>query len=77
MSDALKRLDAIDKEIAGLKKKKQEIKEMCRGDKEAKLLFRDEMREIRHKIKLLARERSQLPITLKWSGEELKRRETA
>ena len=59
-----------------LREQKKELKELRRG-KENKALFRDDWREVNHRMHLLAIERSQLPLDLKWSGDELKRRREA
>lgn len=77
MGNPLDRLDEIDSHIEKLRTRKQELKELRQVNKEGRLLFRDDHRLVCHRIKVLARERSQLPITLKWSGDEQKRRQEA
>ncbi len=75
MGNPLERLEEINSHIEKLRIRKKELKELRQVDKENKLLFRDDHRLVRHRIRILARERSQLPITLNWSGDERKRRQ--
>ena len=55
---------------------KNKLKELRRPHKD-KGLFKEDWQRVNHRMHILARERSQLPLDLKWSGDELQRRKKA
>ena len=59
--------------MENLREAKKNLTELRKG-KDGKSLFKDDWYNVNHRIQTLAKERNKLPLDLRWSGEELKRR---
>jgi len=75
MTSATERLDAIQSRMGELRNEKAKITALPKKARRGKNT-KASLKAIRKEMHQLAKERSQLPLDLKWSAEELKRRAT-